>query len=137
MKKKEGCIIMKATERFYVCEHCGNMAGLIHDAGVPMMCCGQPMKHLVANTTDAATEKHVPAVTIEGNTLKVHVGEVTHPMLEEHYIQLIYLQTENGGQRISLHPNEAPEATFSIEHDAPVAVFEYCNLHGLWKKEIQ
>ena len=73
MKKKEGCIIMKATERFYLCEHCGNMAGLIHDAGVPMMCCGQPMKHLVANTTDAATEKHVPAVTIEGNTLKVHV----------------------------------------------------------------
>ena len=123
---------MKATERFYLCEHCGNMAGLIHDAGVPMMCCGQPMKHLVANTTDAATEKHVPAVTIEGNTLKVHVGEVTHPMLEEHYIQWIYLQTENGGQRISLHPNEAPEATFSIEHDAPVAVFEYCNLHGLW-----
>ena len=116
MKKKEGCIIMKATERFYLCEHCGNMAGLIHDA---------------------ATEKHVPAVTIEGNTLKVHVGEVTHPMLEEHYIQWIYLQTENGGQRISLHPNEAPEATFSIEHDAPVAVFEYCNLHGLWKKEIQ
>ena len=48
MKKKEGCIIMKATERFYLCEHCGNMAGLIHDAGVPMMCCGQPMKHLVA-----------------------------------------------------------------------------------------
>ena len=115
---------MKATERFYLCEHCGNMAGLIHDAGVPMMCCGQPMKHLVANTTDAATEKHVPAVTIEGNTLKVHVGEVTHPMLEEHYIQWIYLQTENGGQRISLHPNEAPEATFSIEHDAPVAVYE-------------
>ncbi len=67
----------------------------------------------------------------------MHVGEVTHPMLEEHYIQWIYLQTENGGQRISLHPNEAPEATFSIEHDAPVAVFEYCNLHGLWKKEIQ
>ena len=71
---------MKATERFYLCEHCGNLVGLIQGAGVPMECCGQPMKHLVANSTDASAEKHIPAVTIEGNTLKVHVGEVTHPM---------------------------------------------------------
>ena len=114
MKKKEGCIIMKATERFYLCEHCGNMAGLIHDAGVPMMCCGQPMKHLVANTTDAATEKHVPAVTIEGNTLKVHVGEVTHPMLEEHFIEWITLNTNQRIYRKQLKPGQEPAADFSL-----------------------
>ena len=124
-------------EKFYICRHCGNLIGLIHDAGVPMMCCGQKMDEIVPGTTDAAQEKHVPVISVDGNTVTVEVGSVEHPMLEEHYIQWIYLQTENGGQRISLHPNEAPEATFSIEHDAPVAVFEYCNLHGLWKKEIQ
>ncbi len=127
---------MKAKERFYFCEHCGNMVGMIHDAGVPIKCCGQNMTHLEANSTDAATEKHVPVVTVEGNTVKVHVGEVTHPMQEEHFIQWIYLQTERGGQRISLSPTDEPTAVFSVEFDKPVAVFEYCNLHGLWKTEL-
>mgnify|MGYP004538350897 CR=1 FL=1 len=127
---------MKTGSKFYVCEHCGNIVGLIHDAGVPLYCCGEPMKHLEPNSTDAATEKHMPTVTVEGNTLTVNVGEVTHPMQQEHFIQWVYLQTEHGGQRISLSPNAEPVAVFSIEHDKPIAVFEYCNLHGLWKKEL-
>lgn len=127
---------MQAIERFYICEHCGNLVGLIQDGGAPLVCCGEPMKHLNANTTDASTEKHVPAVTIEGNTLLVQVGDVPHPMTEAHYIQWIYLQTEHGGQRKSLTPSDKPEAVFCIKHDAPVAVFEYCNLHGLWKTDI-
>ena len=125
------------SQKFFKCAHCGNIIAFVEDKGVPVMCCGQKMDEIVPGTTDAAQEKHVPVISVDGNTVTVEVGSVEHPMLEEHYIQWIYLQTENGGQRISLHPNEAPEATFSIEHDAPVAVFEYCNLHGLWKKEIQ
>ncbi|MEG0919442.1 MAG: desulfoferrodoxin family protein [Bacilli bacterium] len=123
-------------KKFLRCEHCGNIVGMIHDSGVPVVCCGEPMKELVANTTDAATEKHVPVVSVDGNKIVAKVGDVEHPMLEEHFIQWIYLETENGGQRKALKPGMVPEATFVLENDKPVAVYEYCNLHGLWKKEL-
>lgn len=122
--------------KFFICKHCGNIVGLVKDGGVPMICCGEPMTQLKANTTDGATEKHLPAVKIEGNTIHVQVGDVPHPMLEEHYIQFIYLQTEKGGQRKALSPGETPNASFSLIDDKPLAVFEYCNLHGLWKTEL-
>ena len=86
----------------------------------------------MANATDAAREKHVPVVTVEGNTVSVTVGSVEHPMTEEHYITWIYLETEKGGQRKALKPGEAPSATFTLIDDEPVGVYEYCNLHGLW-----
>lgn len=126
------------TERkFFICKHCGNMVGLIIDGKAPMTCCGEHMKELVANTTDAAQEKHVPVVTVEGNLVHVKVGSVAHPMLPEHYIQWIYLETTHGGQRKGLNPGEAPEASFAlVDGDKPVAAYEYCNLHGLWKAEI-
>ncbi len=124
-------------ERFYICRHCGNLIGLINDAGVPMMCCGQKMEALVPNTTEAAGEKHLPFVTVEDGAVHVNVGEVTHPMTEEHFIQWIYVETENGGQRRAFKPGDAPEATFCIGEDKPVAVYAYCNLHGLWKTEIK
>mgnify|MGYP001172384259 FL=1 len=127
---------MACETRFYICKHCGNLAGLILSSGAPMVCCGEEMTELVANTVDASREKHVPAVTVEGDRVTVKVGSVPHPMLEEHYIMWVYLQTEKGGQRKCLKPGEAPEAVFTLIDDKPVAAFEYCNLHGLWKAEI-
>lgn len=122
--------------RFFKCMHCGNIIGVIHNAGVPMMCCGEKMTELIPGTTDAAVEKHVPVVSIEGNIVTVKVGEVEHPMLEEHFIQWVYLQTDRGGQRKCLKPGEKPEVKFALCDEKPVAVFEYCNLHGLWKADI-
>ena len=122
--------------RFFICEHCGNIVGLIKSSGVPVKCCGQNMTELIPGTTDAALEKHVPVVEIEDNLVKVKVGEVAHPMVEEHFIQWVYLQTDKGGQRKNLLPGEAPEVTFALADEKPVAVYEYCNLHGLWKADI-
>ncbi|NLT15478.1 MAG: desulfoferrodoxin [Clostridiales bacterium] len=127
---------MACETRFYICKHCGNLAGLILSSGAPMVCCGEEMTELVANTVDASSEKHVPVVTVEGDKITVNVGSVPHPMLPEHYIMWVYLQTEKGGQRKCLKPGEAPKAVFTLIDDKPVAAFEYCNLHGLWKAEI-
>lgn len=122
--------------KFFVCKHCGNIVGLIHNAGVPLVCCGEPMQELKANTTDAAQEKHVPVVTVEGDKVTVSVGSVSHPMTSEHSIQWIYLQTKHGGQRKALLPEEEPKAVYKLIDDEPVAAFAYCNLHGLWKTDI-
>lgn len=110
---------------------------MINDAGVPVMCCGQKMEALVPNTVDAAGEKHLPVVTVDGTSLHVKVGEVAHPMTDEHYIQWVYVETENGGQRRILKPGDKPEVTFCLGEDKPLAVYAYCNLHGLWKIEIK
>ena len=123
--------------KFLRCEKCGKTVGVIVDHGCPTMCCGEEMKELVANTTDAATEKHVPVVEVSGNTVTVTVGSVEHPMMEEHYIQWIALETKEGMQRKSLTPGSAPKAVFALaEGDAPVRAYEYCNLHGLWAADI-
>ena len=119
--------------KFYRCEHCGNIITKVNDAGVDVICCGEKMKELVPGATDGTHEKHVPLVTLSGNAIKVQVGEVMHPMMEEHYIQFIALETEHGLQIKYLTPQDKPEAEFVItEGDEPVAVYEYCNLHGLW-----
>lgn len=123
--------------RIFICRVCGNIVMLVHKGGGPLSCCGQPMEELVANTTDAAQEKHVPVVTKEGNKVTVKVGSVAHPMTEAHLIQWIYLHTKKGGQYKLLTPTDAPEAVFEVaEGDAPLAAYEYCNLHGLWKADI-
>ena len=124
------------SAKFLLCEHCGNLAGVIHDAGVPMMCCGQKMKVLEPNTVEASGEKHKPVVKAEGGALTVSVGSAEHPMLPEHFIQWVYVQTEHGGQRRTLQPGEAPSVTFQLGGDRAVAVYAYCNLHGLWMTEI-
>lgn len=124
-----------AEVKFFICKHCGNIVGLIHNGGGQLVCCSDPMTELVANTTDAAQEKHVPVVEQDGNKVTVKVGSVTHPMEEKHFIQWIYIQTEHGGQRRAFKPGDKPEATFLIaDGDKFVAAYEYCNLHGLWKK---
>ena len=122
--------------KFYRCTHCGNIVQMVNDSGVVPFCCGEAMTLLVANTSDGAGEKHVPAVTVEENLVKVQVGEVIHPMLPEHHIEWIYLQTENGGQLKYLPVNGAPVAEFTLHEDTLIAVYEYCNLHGLWKYEV-
>ena len=122
--------------KFFRCDHCGNFVGVINDAGVPMMCCGQKMTEVVAGTTDAAVEKHVSVVTVDGNIVKAVVGSVEHPMIEEHYIEWIALETEKGVQRKTLKAGDAPAAEFALTaDDKVVAAYAYCNLHGLWKSE--
>lgn len=123
--------------KFYICEHCGNIVGMINDSGVPLMCCGQKMKKLEAGTVEASREKHIPVVTREGNTVKVCVGSVEHPMTEEHSITWVYLQTCRGGQRKCLKAGEAPAVTFTLTDEEPIAVYAYCNLHGLWKADVE
>lgn len=122
--------------KFYRCNHCGNLIGMVHDAGVPMMCCGEKMEALVPNTVEASGEKHLPVVTVEGDTVKVNIGSVAHPMVEEHFIEWVYVQTERGGARKSLKPGEAPEVSFAMGGEKPIAVYAYCNLHGLWMTEV-
>ena len=122
--------------RFYICEHCGNLIGMINDAGVPMMCCGQKMSELKPGTVEASAEKHIPVVTIEENVVKVEIGSVAHPMIEEHSILWVYLQTDRGGQRKCLEVGKKPVVTFALTDEKPVAAYSYCNLHGLWKADI-
>lgn len=123
--------------KFYKCEHCGNIVVKVYDKGVPVVCCGEKMVELTANTVDAAVEKHVPVVAVEGASVNVVVGEVEHPMTEEHLIAMIVLETKKGFQVAQLTAEDAPKASFAIaEGDEAVAVYEYCNLHGLWKAEL-
>lgn len=124
--------------KFYICEHCGNLIGMIHNAGVPVMCCGQKMTKLEPGTTDAAAEKHVPVIAFEGTTVTVAIGEVEHPMTEAHHIAWVYLLTDQGAQRKCLPVEGAPFVTFALsEGEKPLAAYAYCNLHGLWAAEYE
>jgi superoxide reductase len=122
------------TPKFYRCSHCGNIVEMIEDHNVPVMCCGEFMQEMKAGTTDAAVEKHVPVYEVEGNVVNVKVGSVEHPMVAEHYIQWIVLQTNQGVQIKYLEPENPPVASFVLAEGEEVeAVLEYCNLHGLWQ----
>lgn len=121
--------------KYFVCEHCGNIVEMVNNSGVPVVCCGEKMKELVPGSVDAAVEKHVPVVKEEGNTVKVFVGDVEHPMVEEHYIGWVAIETKEGMQRKYLKAGEKPEASFVLsDGDKLVAAYAWCNLHGLWKK---
>ncbi len=122
--------------KFYICEKCGNLVGVIRDGRVPMMCCGQKMTKIEAGTVEASREKHIPVAVVEGDKVIVTVGSVAHPMVPEHSIEWVYLQTDKGGQRKCLLPGAEPSVTFALCDEKPVAVYAYCNLHGLWKTEI-
>ena len=120
--------------KFYQCAHCGQIVAIVKGTGVPIMCCGEAMKEIVPGTTDAAVEKHVPVIEVNGTNVTVTVGSVEHPMLSEHYIEWIALETKSGNQRKALSPGDAPKACFAIcEGDEVVAAYAYCNLHSLWK----
>jgi superoxide reductase len=124
------------STRFFICRKCGNIVGIICDSGVPLVCCGEEMSELIPGTVDASREKHVPVVSKKCGKITVDIGAEPHPMLPEHYIQWVYLQTERGGQRKCLKPGEKPQAVFTVTDDMPLAVYEYCNIHGLWKADI-
>ena len=121
--------------KFYICRTCGNIIEKIKDSGVPIVCCGKSMVELVPNTVDASNEKHVPQVTmLENNMIKVEVGSVAHPMTEEHHIAFIYVETDKGGIKVDL--KDKPKAVVALGDAKPLVVYEYCNLHGLWKTEL-
>ena len=120
--------------KFYRCAHCGQIIAVVKKTGVPVVCCGQPMKELIPGTTDASQEKHVPVFTVSDNVVTVCVGSAAHPMLPEHYIEWVAIETKLGNQRKKLQPGMEPKVCFSLcQGDEVQAVYAYCNLHGLWK----
>ena len=124
------------NNKFYICEKCGNIVGMIHSSGVTPVCCGQKMTKLEAGVVEASREKHIPVVSVKGDTVTVTVGSVIHPMTEEHSITWVYLETDKGGQRKTLEVGKAPKVSFALADEKPLAVYAYCNLHGLWKADI-
>ena len=119
--------------RFYKCKHCGKIIAMVNERAVPTICCGEAMEEMIPNTSDGAFEKHVPVYEVEGNIVHVKVGEVEHPMLDNHYIEWIILETNKGNQRKKLKPGEAPKADFALlPGEEVIRVLEHCNLHGLY-----
>ena len=116
--------------KFYQCEQCDKV--IISKEALNI----SGYKELIPSSTDAAVEKHVPVVTKKCKQVQVNVGSVTHPMSEEHLISWIALETENGYQVRYLTANDVPMAAFTLAAgDKVVAVYAYCNLHGLWKNQ--
>jgi len=123
--------------KFLLCEHCGNVTEMVHDAGVPLYCCNHEMTELTPNTTDGAHEKHVPVVSREDGALIVRLGEASHPMNDDHLMEWVVVETEHGSIRRDLHPGDDTTLRFSVcDCDKPVAVYAYCNLHGLWMAKV-
>ena len=136
-KRAEGeKIKMCEKNKFYICEKCGNLVGMINSSGVPMVCCGQKMTKLEAGTVEASREKHIPVVSVLDGEVRVEVGSVAHPMAEEHSILWVYLETDKGGHRKCLEVGKPPVVSFALSDEKPKAVYAYCNLHGLWRTEI-
>lgn len=123
--------------KFYKCMHCGSVVAKLNEVGPLPVCCGETMKELKAGVVEASLEKHIPVAKIEGDKVEVVVGSVIHPMEEKHFIEWIYLETEKGGSFFFLKPGEEPKACFALlPGEKPLAVYSYCNLHGLWKSEL-
>ena len=123
--------------KFYRCEKCGNIVTKIINGGPALFCCGEKMTELIADSSDGAAEKHVPVINIDGEVVTVKVGEVPHPMLDEHYIQWVCLHTEHGFSIVDLKPGDAPEAIFALAaDDRVIEAFAYCNIHGLWVSKL-
>lgn len=122
--------------KFYSCSHCGNIIIKVVDKNVPVVCCGERMVELIPSSTDAAVEKHVPVISVDGSIVTVSVGSVAHPMIPEHFIQFIVLETSAGIQIAELAAGDEPVAKFALSDGAEVkAAYAYCNLHGLWINE--
>ena len=120
--------------KFYRCSVCGQLVAIVKPTGVPVVCCGKPMEKVVAGSTDAAAEKHVPVYEVKDGTVTVCIGSVPHPMTEEHFIEWVFLKTKFGNQRKALRPGEEPKVCFKIcDGDEVEAVYAYCNLHSLWR----
>lgn len=127
---------MESKVKFYRCKHCGNIIVKIEDHGVPVMCCGEKMELLNVGSCDASLEKHVPQVSILEDKVEVQVGSILHPMTEEHYISWVYLETENGGMIHYFKHTDCPKVVYETKEKVTF-VYAYCNLHGLWGKEVK
>jgi len=125
---------MSQLREVYKCEACSNIIEIVHASKGALTCCDQPMKQLKENSVDAALEKHVPVLSLNGTTAAVKVGSVAHPMDPDHYIEFIELLTAARVYRAELSPGKAPEASFDI-HGEVIAARAYCNKHGLWKNQ--
>lgn len=120
--------------KYLKCETCGNIMEVINESGIPVICCGQKMTELIPGLSDGAQEKHVPVAVVNEDEVVVMIGAVEHPMVEEHYIQWIAIETTNGSQRRKLDYTDKPRAEFKLaKGEELMAVYEYCNIHGLWK----
>ena len=124
------------NKKFYSCPNCSLIVETVRDSAMAPFCCGMKMDELMPNTVEASGEKHIPAVKVEGNVVTVNVGSVNHPMQDVHYIEWVQLETEQGSQRKYLKPGQDPSVVFHLVDDKPLAVYAYCNLHGLWKTEL-
>ena len=119
---------------YYYCGVCGHVVSIVNPGAPTLVCCGQKMTKLEANTTDASTEKHVPVIVADGDKTTVKIGSAPHPMTEEHHISFIEVFKKDGQSlRAKLDPTGAPEATFDVKAEDIDTVYEYCNVHGLWK----
>lgn len=123
-------------QKFFRCSHCGNMVAMMFESGARIVCCGEEMAFLDPNTKDGAREKHIPEVEIKGDEVRVQIGSVIHPMTEAHYIEWVYVQTDKGGHVHYFNPGDEPICRFRLVDEKVVAVFEYCNLHGLYKVDL-
>ena len=126
---------MKEKIKFYRCPVCGNIIDVVHGDVKRVKCCGKDLEELVANTVDAAVEKHVPVYEVDGNEIIVQVGEVIHPMEEKHYIMFIGLITDDRVIRVDLNPGDEPIVRLPYVENSEI--YEYCNLHGLWKNIVK
>jgi superoxide reductase len=123
--------------KFYICKHCGNIIEFDKYVQPNIICCGEVMYELIPGSVDAAKEKHIPSVSVNGNTVEVVVGEIVHPMTEAHFIEWIILETNYGSHKRVLTSQDQPKATFVlVENEVALSVYEYCNLHGLWVKNL-
>lgn len=117
--------------KLYQCSHCGNIIFKAYDSGVGVVCCGEKMGEMKANVTDGAVEKHVPVIEKNGKDVKVQVGSVLHPMVEEHYIPIIVAVNEDTA--VFKLPKPGQEPILNTCLDGKITAYEWCNLHGFWK----
>ncbi len=123
--------------KFYKCKICGNVIVKLVDSSPVPVCCGQIMEELTPNTVDAAVEKHLPVASLKNGLLHVAVGSTLHPMEEVHYINFVAVETDKGYKIANLLPGTPPEVDIFVGKTKVLAVYEYCNLHGLWKTEVK
>ena len=126
---------MKNT-KFYICPVCRNTVEMVYDTDIALYCCGEKMVELIPNTVEASEEKHIPTVKVADDMVEVNVGSVDHPMEAVHWIEWVQLVTNKGSYRKHLNPGEAPKVAFLLGEEKPISVYAYCNLHGLWKTDL-
>lgn len=122
---------------FYVCSNCGNIVMFLEEGCGDVMCCHSPLEPVEPNTVDASQEKHIPVAELNGDEVTVKVGSLEHPMVEEHYIKWIFVISEDRIQKARLSPGQEPKARFSILGNGDLDIYEYCNIHGLWKTTVK